>query len=143
MSANKAIEGGCLCGGVRYTIPKPLFTGICHCKDCQKQTSSAFSVVVGVPASQFVVTKGNPKEFCTIGTSGKSVHRLFCGDCGSAIVSHPDVDQTLSFVKEGTLDDTSSMQPQMHVFTRDKQPWLQLNDGLPAFHTSPPKADKK
>ncbi|MEC8526956.1 MAG: aldehyde-activating protein, partial [Pseudomonadota bacterium] len=36
--------GGCLCGQVRYeTKADPLMTGVCHCKNCQKQAGSAFS----------------------------------------------------------------------------------------------------
>ena len=41
------IEGGCLCGKVRYSADaEPTFVGICHCKNCQKGTGTAFSVVV-------------------------------------------------------------------------------------------------
>ena len=44
------IEGGCLCGKVRYSAKgDPVFVGVCHCKDCQKFTGSAFSVVLGLP----------------------------------------------------------------------------------------------
>ena len=33
------IEGGCLCGQLRYsTDADPIFTGACHCKNCQKLT---------------------------------------------------------------------------------------------------------
>ena len=41
------IEGGCLCGQVRYTCDAdPLFQAVCHCKNCQKQAGTAFSVIV-------------------------------------------------------------------------------------------------
>jgi hypothetical protein len=31
------IEGGCLCGKVRYSADvEPTFVGVCHCKNCQK-----------------------------------------------------------------------------------------------------------
>ena len=34
------LEGGCLCGAVRYTSEaEPALTAVCHCPDCQKQTS--------------------------------------------------------------------------------------------------------
>ena len=45
------IEGGCLCGKVRYSADaEPAFVGVCHCKNCQKGTGTAFSVVVGIPS---------------------------------------------------------------------------------------------
>jgi hypothetical protein len=44
------IEGGCLCGKVRYSSDsEPAFVGVCHCKNCQKQSGTAFNVVVAVP----------------------------------------------------------------------------------------------
>ena len=44
------IVGGCLCGKVRYaSTADPVMTAVCHCKDCQKQAGTAFSVIVAVP----------------------------------------------------------------------------------------------
>ncbi len=37
------IGGGCSCREVRYRMEsRPLFVHCCHCKDCQRQTGSAF-----------------------------------------------------------------------------------------------------
>ena len=48
---SKALTGGCLCGAVTYACEAaPLATAICHCEDCQRQTGTAFSVLVAVPA---------------------------------------------------------------------------------------------
>ncbi len=50
------IAGGCLCGKVRYSAnTEPAFVGVCHCRDCQKFTGSAFAVVIGVPEAEFSV----------------------------------------------------------------------------------------
>ena len=44
------IEGGCLCGSIRYTCDaEPALTANCHCKHCQRQSGSAFSTIIGVP----------------------------------------------------------------------------------------------
>jgi len=38
------IKGGCLCGAVRYTAQAdPTSATVCHCRDCQKFTGSAFA----------------------------------------------------------------------------------------------------
>ena len=43
------IEGGCLCGKVRYSADaEPTFVAVCHCKNCQKGTGTAFSGCRGV-----------------------------------------------------------------------------------------------
>jgi hypothetical protein len=48
----REINGGCLCGQVRYSAhTEPTFVGVCHCKHCQKQSGTAFSVVVAIPKS--------------------------------------------------------------------------------------------
>ena len=44
------LNGGCLCGAVRYTSNSaPEWVGLCHCTDCQKHTGSAFAIMVRLP----------------------------------------------------------------------------------------------
>jgi hypothetical protein len=48
------MNGGCLCGDVRYSASgEPVVTSICHCRDCQRQTGSVFVEVVAVPKEAF------------------------------------------------------------------------------------------
>ena len=57
------MTGGCLCGQVRYSAnTEPAFVGVCHCKNCQKQTGTAFSVLVGIPKTAMSV-QGQLKTF--------------------------------------------------------------------------------
>jgi hypothetical protein len=78
------LSGSCLCGAVTYSCTAdPLFTAICHCTECQKQTGTAFSIIVGVPKAAFQV-EGNPSTFTTIGDdTHKETIRHFCSNCGS------------------------------------------------------------
>ena len=82
------ITGGCLCGQVRYSAnAEPAFVGVCHCTHCQKQTGTAFSVLVGVPKSA-MKTQGRLKIFHDKGDSGQPVaRRNFCPECGSPVFS--------------------------------------------------------
>jgi hypothetical protein len=42
--------GGCQCGAVRYEITQaPIMVYTCHCTDCQRMTSSAFSLGCVLP----------------------------------------------------------------------------------------------
>ena len=42
-------EGGCQCGTVRYAIAgEPLWVIVCHCKECQRQSGSAFGMTLAV-----------------------------------------------------------------------------------------------
>ena len=49
------MTGGCLCGRVRYTVTGvPAFSGICHCRNCQRYTGSAFETLMAFPAEAAV-----------------------------------------------------------------------------------------
>jgi hypothetical protein len=48
-----------------------------RCKDCQKFSSSAFAVVVGVPEAAFSV-QGKRATYGKTGDTGKSAERQFC-----------------------------------------------------------------
>ena len=55
--------GGCLCGKIRYTATAdPVFQGVCHCSDCQRQTGTSFSVIVAFMPPTLTIT-GDMKTF--------------------------------------------------------------------------------
>ena len=129
--------GGCLCGAIRYELENtPAMTGVCHCKNCQRQAGSAFSTLAGVPKSEFKITAGTPKLYVDGDTkSGNTVERWFCGDCGSPIYSALGSQPDSVFLKTGTMDDTSAFNPQFHVWCDTKQNWVDLQEGVPQMAT--------
>lgn len=132
-----AVTGQCLCGAVKYEMPKaPAMTGVCHCKNCQRQAGSAFSTLAGVPKAEFKITSGTPKLYQDSDTkSGNTVERFFCGDCGSPIYSALGDQPETIFLKTGTMDDTSAFKPMFHVWCDTKQSWVQLEEGVPQMAT--------
>ncbi len=129
------MTGRCLCGAVRYEIDNaPALTGVCHCKNCQRQAGSAFSTLAGVPAAEFHLTAGEPAVYEDQETdSGNAVGRYFCGQCGSPIYSSLASQPEMLYLKTGTLDDTTSFTPQFHVWCDSKQNWVKLEEGVPAL----------
>lgn len=125
--------GHCLCGAVRYEISgAPAMTGICHCRNCQRQAGSAFSTLAAVARTEFSLTAGEPKRYLDEDTdSGNPVERFFCGNCGSPIYSAIGAQPDMLFLKTGTLDDTSAFTPQFHAWCVSKQDWVTLEDGIP------------
>jgi hypothetical protein len=112
----RALTGQCLCGQIQYAAnADPSIIAVCHCKNCQKQTGTAFSVIVGIPKSTISV-QGKLKTFHDIGDSGRAVERNFCPECGSPIITEVAVMPELIFIKAGTLDDTSWLAPKMHIY---------------------------
>lgn len=121
-------SGGCLCGAVRYRVPaSPLSMAVCHCRDCQKQAGSAFSVLAVFPRES-VMLQGDPVAYEGRGDNGQPVWRHFYGQCGSPIFSDtPGMrDSGVLAIKAGTLDDVSDIKPRVHVWWCSKQPWLHL-----------------
>jgi len=101
------IKGGCLCGAVRYTAEAdPTSASVCHCRDCQKFTGSAFAVLVRV-TKEAVSIEGTPKTFTSLGGSGNPILRHFCPECGSSIAEEPGTRPGMIILNVGTFDDSN------------------------------------
>jgi len=121
-------DGGCLCGQVRYAgEAEPIFTGVCHCSNCQKSTGSAFSTVIAVPKPAVNVT-GAVKTFEGKGDSGNATFKHFCPECGSPILEEAAVMANVVMIAVGTLDDKSAVKPAMQIYCDSAQPWALLDD---------------
>lgn len=141
MSGSGRIEGGCLCGRVRYAATAaPLHVVHCHCGMCRKASGAPVVTWVSLPKSSFRFTEGEPVARC----SSAQAERSFCPDCGSQLTfwseGYPDeLDVTL-----GTLDRPQDLPAEYHIWTSAKLPWLHLDPGLPAWpefsDSGPPEA---
>lgn len=133
------IQGGCLCGAIRYrSDAEPLMTVICNCKNCQRQAGTAFSLIVAVPKGTLVMEGAQPAVYNDVGESGQPVLRRFCSKCGSPILSEVAITPQMDWIKAGTLDDTSWLQPQVSIWCDSAQPWLQMSDAIPRVPRNPP-----
>jgi hypothetical protein len=129
--------GGCQCGKVRYEVTEaPLNVYTCHCLDCQRLTSSAFSLGVVVPETGFRLTGIEPRRLQRMADSGRTNVRLVCPECGSWVTSMPR--DGLVRLRGGTLDDTSWLRPTRHIWTRSKQQWVTIPEGDEIFEGQPP-----
>ncbi len=131
------ITGGCLCGKVRYSAnAEPVFVGVCHCRDCQKFTGSAFEIVIGVPSSA-INMQGNVKTFTKPGDSGKSIERRFCPECGSSIIDEAAALPGIAMIGAGTLDDPSWVKPATQIYCDSAQSWVSLGGEMKSFARMP------
>jgi hypothetical protein len=126
-------EGGCACGAIRYRLTSdPLFVHCCHCLNCQRQTGSAFVINVLIESDRVEVLNGAPTRVEVPRDDGSAQQVFRCPTCQVAVFSeygHPG----FRFVRAGTLDEPSSVAPDVHIFTRSRLPWVVLPDGVPAF----------
>jgi hypothetical protein len=125
-------SGGCACGAVRYTAEgEPLFSMNCHCRDCQRESGSAYAAVLAVPGATFRVIQGSPKYFDLTADSGRITRRAFCGECGSALFGRPGLGGDIVTIRVGSLDDPSTYRPTRDIYTGSAQPWDYMNPTLP------------
>jgi len=132
--AGAALEGGCACGAVRYRlVSAPMFVHCCHCRDCQRQTGTAFVLNALIETDRLVLSAGEPRPVAMPTDSGKP-HRIFrCPDCQTAVWSEYGGLSALRFVRVGTLDDPAALPPDVHIYTRSKLPWVRLPEGARIF----------
>ena len=124
-------RGGCQCGSIRYEITKEaLGLAVCHCRECQRQSGSAFGMSLAVPPGAFRLLSGVLKTFDVICDSGRTKTCAFCPECGTRIY-HQTVNGMS--VKAGTLDDTSWLQPDANYWTMRKQPWVIITEEVRQF----------
>lgn len=108
---NAVYQGKLSCGAVHYSsYAETALTAFCHCRNCQKAGGGGYSVNVAVPASSLQV-QGITKSYEGLGTSGLPAIRRFCPQCGSALFTDAVAFAATTFVKAGSLDDSSWIQP--------------------------------
>jgi hypothetical protein len=130
----EGLEGGCFCGAVRYRLASaPMFVHCCHCRDCQRQTGSAFALNALIETDRVTLLSGEPQPVA-MGTDSGRPHTIYrCFACQTAVWSEYGGVAKLRFVRVGTLDDPGALPPDVHIYTRSKLPWVALPQGVPAF----------
>lgn len=126
------IEGGCLCGGIRYEYDGDFYElSMCHCKQCQKAQGIAFAAVCPVEANKFRFVSG--RELLKEYRASDNKVRVFCSNCGSPIYSARDDLPETKRLRIGTVDTPFECNEAYHTFTGSKASWETICDGLPQY----------
>jgi len=128
-------EGSCQCGKVRVRIMRePFAVHCCHCRTCQRETGSSYALNGLIEAEHVQVLSGAPERVETPSQSGKGQSVWRCPDCMVALWStFGGMGENAAFVRIGMLDNPDAFAPDLHIFTRSKQPWVVLPQGAPSF----------
>tara|TARA_B100000579_G_scaffold278075_1_gene230015 strand:- start:122 stop:604 length:483 start_codon:yes stop_codon:yes gene_type:complete len=133
MENNEKLKGGCICGQVKYYITeKPLFTQACHCKDCKVLTGSSYVVNSSVLENTLFV-EGEVSSTELKAGSGASCKTYFCNKCGAYVYADYDSAFKRLTLRTKTLNNPENFPPQVHIFTKDKDPWLNLSKDVTCF----------
>lgn len=131
-------HGRCYCGSVHYEISaEPIFNAQCHCRECQYISGGSPNVCLGIPESGFRYTAGKPKAYRRADLSNP-VSREFCSDCGTHLATRAPGAPGIVILKRGTLDNPAAFgNPQMAIFTCDRQPFHHIPETVAAFDRLP------
>lgn len=132
--AEADLEGGCVCGALRYRMAgPPMFVHCCHCTWCQCETGSAFVLNAFIEAERLTLLKGAPELVMTPSASGRGQRIARCPACRVAVWSHyAGAGEAVCFVRVGTLDAPGGVPPDIHIFTASKLPWVVIPEGARA-----------
>ena len=123
------MEGGCLCGGVRYRLHRePKRGSDCHCEDCQRASGAPYVTWCSVPSTAMEILSGELRRVLYADRL-----RSFASCCGTPLFIQDDVNSEWMDVTVVSLDDPETMRPEAAIWTEDKLPWVQLDPTRPAF----------
>jgi hypothetical protein len=129
------VTGQCHCGEISYSAEiDPDRVMICHCRDCQRLTGSAFRVTVPVPAGSFELNRGEPRIYYKIADSGSRRGHAFCGTCGTPVFRLPTDNNPNYSLRTGGLDQSADLPaPRRQIWTRRRLPWTCTIDQIAEF----------
>ena len=132
--------GACYCGAIEWEAEiDENAVGICHCRDCQIFSSSAFRMSGGNPTA-FKFTKGTPKYFDKLADSGKVRRMAFCSDCGTHLGSFPPLGEeegNYMSLRLATSKDFDKLKPMAEIFCDSRVSWLSPLEGSMQFPGMP------
>ena len=130
MSKKIELKGQCLCGEVKYKLSeKPLFTQACHCKDCKVLTGSSYVINSSILKNTLIISNGELSVTKNLKAgSGKFLTIFFCKKCGVYIYTDYESAIGRLNVRTQTLENSDAYPPQAHIFTKDKDEWVNLSN---------------
>jgi hypothetical protein len=130
--------GRCQCGEVRYeSVGDVVALYICHCRECQKQSASAFGMSLEVPSAGLRVTRGTPKFWGRGTDTGKRIRCAFCPNCGSRLWHESEGPAETLTIKAGSLDEPVDISTAIHIWTCRMLPGTTIPAGARQYPKEP------
>lgn len=128
MTIQGQIEGGCLCGAIRYRLGGEISeSAYCHCRTCQQQSGAPVVAWFALSPALFAYTKSTPKAF----RASARASREFCGNCGTYLLFREDDPLASLGVNTATLDDPALVPPAFHIWCQSRIAWFDTADAFP------------
>ena len=135
----EALFGGCACGKIRYECSeRPIVQLICHCRDCQKASGSAFAAFVIIPSDRLTYNGGAMRCYDVKAESGRTIRRQFCGECGSPVSARWPELPRVELLDVASLDDQSVFAPTHELWTSRAEAWHPFHPNTIKVEEGPP-----
>jgi hypothetical protein len=120
------ITGSCHCGALRYEADvDPATMRVCHCKDCQTFSGSAFRVSIRATPGSLRIVAGTPRTYTKTAESGNVVEQAFCEHCGTHLYGTvPGPEPRICSVRLGGIDQRAELRPAAQIWARSRLPWV-------------------
>ena len=128
------LDGGCLCGQVRYQIIGPRRDIInCHCQNCRR-THGHVAAYTSVNKEDLVLI--NQQSLKWYHDQSPNTYRGFCGECGASLFWDARDENNKIAVSAGTLDTGQGLKTIGHVYVSEAGDYYEISDDLPQFECS-------
>jgi hypothetical protein len=127
------LQGGCLCGGVRFEVSEPFQTvSQCHCTSCKKLSGGVGTVSGRVQTEAVRILEGD--ELLRTYQPEEGSSKTFCSACGSNLFGAGWPESPRTSVRLSALDSHFDQKPEQHIYVRSVAPWETLpDDGAPRY----------
>lgn len=133
VSEIEQLEGGCLCGGVRYRVSGPWLRFVhCHCSRCRRATGTGHATnLFAAPGNlSWLVGASQVARFDL--PEARSFATAFCRACGSPL-PHLTRSGSAWVVPAGSLDEGPGLTPSARIFWSSRASWSCDESALPRF----------
>lgn len=133
--------GQCRCGQVHLQLQiealPPIYA--CHCLNCQRWSGSAFALHMLCPA-QAIEASGRMLTYIHA-TDGRTSTEYACGTCFTRLFNETDAAPGMRVLRASVLHGADRLAPLAHIWTKRKQPWISLPEGVAQWPESPTPED--
>ena len=133
------VQGRCHCGEITYEAEvAPGTVNVCHCRDCQVLSGTAFRAGVPAPAERFRILTGKPRQYIKVADSGARRVHAFCGNCGSPVYSSAEHNPKSYTLRLGALSAPDALgRPAHQIWTKRRLSWVPPLQGVPEQEGQP------
>ncbi|MDE2362601.1 MAG: GFA family protein [Hyphomicrobiales bacterium] len=125
------VTGSCHCGFIAYEAEvDPATARICHCRDCQKLSGSAFRANVRAEIGKFRLLSGEPAIYIKTAESGNKRAHAFCPKCGSPVYTTALEQPAPHNLRIGALDQRAELKPRRRIWCDSMITWSEDISGI-------------